>query len=136
MNPAVAKPLAVGAALGVCSVGLALWNPGDHGVPLCPTKALTGLDCPLCGGLRAVSTLTRGHVGLAAGHNVIVAIAVPIAVAWWLMWIFAAARGAPTPRPRWNRAATITCAVALVVFTIVRNLRFGGELNWMASETS
>jgi len=136
VDPAVAKPLAVGAALGVCGVGLALWNPGDNGLPLCPTKALTGLDCPLCGGLRAVSSLTHGQFGAAAGHNVLLAAVIPMAFAWWLLWVVAAARGAPAPRPRWNRAATITCAVVLVAFTVARNLRVGGNLNWLASETS
>ena len=136
MDHTVAKPLAVGAAVGACCVGLALWGPGDHGAAFCPTKAITGLDCPLCGSLRAVASLTGGHVAAAADHNVLLVIAAPFAVAWWLAWIVAARDGRPAPRFVPNRAVTYSLLAVIVAFTVVRNLRVGGTRNWLASETS
>ena len=48
-------PLAVGArrgpGRGLRRVSSTRTSPGHY--PLCPTKALMGLDCPFCGGLRA-----------------------------------------------------------------------------------
>ena len=37
-------------------------------MPKCPTKLLTGLDCPFCGGLRLVHDLLNGQ-WLAAAHR-------------------------------------------------------------------
>ncbi len=127
-------PAAIGAAVGACCVGLAVWNPGDHGIPFCPTKAVTGLDCPLCGGLRAVASLTRGHVAAAADHNLLVAVVAPFAVAWWLAAIVATRRGNPVRTPRWNRVSLSAFVFVVVAFTVVRNLRVGGRHNWLASE--
>lgn len=41
----------------------------------CPFKALTGLDCPGCGGTRAVESLVQGGVASAADHNLLVVVA-------------------------------------------------------------
>jgi hypothetical protein len=129
-------PLGVAVGVGAACIGLALWNPGDHGTPLCPTKAITGLDCPFCGGLRAVSSLTRGHIGAAADHNVIVVALAPLLVAWWVLWWRADRRGAPPPRLHLPRVAWLAVAVVLVAFTVVRNLPVGGLAHWLNSSTS
>ena len=31
--------------------------------PLCPSKALFGVDCPACGGLRGTNALLHGRIG-------------------------------------------------------------------------
>jgi len=126
-------PLAVAAVAGAGCLALAAWNPGDHGVAICPTKAITGLDCPLCGGLRAVAQLTRGHIGRAADHNLLVVALAPVAVVWWLLWWRAERLGRPAPRPRVGRAGWVVIAVVAVAFTIVRNLPVGGLPHWLNS---
>lgn len=135
MSERATAPLAIAAGIGACCIGLAIWQPGDHGIPLCPTKAATGLDCPLCGGLRAVAALTHGHIGRAADHNLLVVVAAPFAVAWWIAAVIATRRGRPQPKPPWNRVATLALVVVMIAFTVARNLRIGGHHNWLASET-
>lgn len=130
------QPLAAGAAVGLCAIGLAWWNPGDQGVPLCPTKALTGIDCPLCGGLRAVAALMRFDIGRAADHNILVVALAPLALAWWVTWLASAWRRRPMPRLPWNRTATVCVALALVAFTVVRNLPAGGWVGWLRSDAA
>jgi hypothetical protein len=131
-----AMPARVAAVAVAGCVGLAAWNPGDHGVGLCPTYVLTGVDCPLCGGLRAVASLTRGHPFVAADHNLLVVVLAPLAVGWWLLWWNASRRGRPAPVPRIGRPAWIAIAVVLLVFTIVRNLSIAGIPHWLAAGTS
>lgn len=133
MNPRVAPYAALGAAAVGCGA-LALWNPGDDGVPLCPTKAVTGADCPFCGGLRAVAALTRGNPALAADHNLIVVALVPVAAVWWVAWAWSARRGGGLPRVRVPRLVTIAAVLVLVAFTVVRNV--GGTANWLNSASS
>ena len=48
---------------------LFLFDPSTHAFyPPCPLHALTGLDCPTCGGLRAAHLLLHGHLR-AAFHS-------------------------------------------------------------------
>jgi hypothetical protein len=129
-------PWAVAATAGAGCLALAVWNPGDHGTPFCPTKAITGLDCPLCGGMRAVAQLTRGHVGRAADHNLLVVAFAPVAVVWWLMWWRAERLGRPTPSFHLGRVGWSAIAVIAVAFTVVRNLPVGGFPHWLNSSAS
>ena len=51
---------------------LAVRNPnvsGSYGV--CPFKAVTGWDCPFCGGLRGTYALIHGDVATALDRNVL-----------------------------------------------------------------
>jgi len=122
-------PMAVGAA-GLASVTLLhVRDPHAYGsYGLCPFRALTGLWCPGCGGLRAVNDLTHLEFGPAVSSNVVVValvLVVGVAFLWWL------------PR-RWRgenarmlvldaRGATVVLAL-LAVFTIVRNTPWGASL--------
>jgi hypothetical protein len=130
------SPLRAAAVAGAGCLALAAWNPGDHGVPICPTKAMFGLDCPLCGGLRAVASLTRGHPLVAADHNVLVVALAPLAVAWWLAWWIAARRGRPVPRPAVGAGAWVAVGLVALAFTVVRNLPVAGVPHWLASGAS
>ena len=130
------EPLALGAGLVGCCAALAVWDPGDHGVPICPTKLLTGLDCPLCGGLRAAASIGRGHLVTAADHNLLVVAAVPVLVVWWLMWLVAASNGRPMPRWTIGRRGWWAIGLVAAVFTVVRNLHVAGLPHWLASGTA
>ena len=63
----------------VVGFGALLLRPPVHGAyPVCPWLALTGTDCPLCGGMRATESLLRGDVAAAADYNLLVTLALPL----------------------------------------------------------
>lgn len=109
---------AVGLVSGTLVTVVDVNQPGHF--PVCPFRALTGLDCPFCGGLRAVHDLGHGRLVAALDQNALVTLAVPLAVLWWLSWTVRSMRARPArPTPRW--AVPVTLAV-LLVFWVVRNL--------------
>lgn len=118
-------------------VGLVDPNKPGH-YPLCPTKALTGLDCPFCGGLRAINALAHGDLGSALDHNALVTlVVVPGLVVAWAVWMHRAWTGRRRePRVTSPRLQPVLMwsAVALVVaFTVVRNIDAVPALAWLGS---
>ena len=135
-------PLGWGAAFGAATLYVALVDPNSAGhYPLCPTKALTGLDCPACGGLRAIHSLTHGDVLGALDHNLLVTIAAPVAVIVWAVWLWRRWRqvgppsGAFTPlAARIPTAAwVVPLVVVLVGFTVLRNIGGVPVFAWLGS---
>ncbi|OBB81619.1 DUF2752 domain-containing protein [Mycolicibacterium peregrinum] len=83
--------------------------------PGCPFKALTGLNCPACGGLRMTHDLLHGDVAAAIVDNVFALVGLPALMVWMLVrWRLGKAM---FPMP-----AVATIVVALVLWTVVRNL--------------
>jgi uncharacterized protein DUF2752 len=126
----VAPGLTIG-GLALATLALHLRDPHEQGSwGFCPFQALTGLYCPGCGGLRAVNDLTDGHVGAALSSNLVVTLAIPLAVAALGIWTLDrwAGRTRQVPWSRWQRG-TVVLVAALAVFTVVRNLAFGA---WLA----
>ena len=65
--------LAVGGTLLGAGAVLYLFNPSRYGFyPVCEFHQLTGLNCPGCGGTRAVYQLLHGHVSRALQDNALV----------------------------------------------------------------
>jgi hypothetical protein len=87
--------------------------------PVCPMKQSTGLDCPGCGGLRAMHQLTNGDLAAAWRLNPFVFLFVP------LMAYEVIVRGI-LKRPERGLLARsrvlITLGLFLLAFTLVRNL--------------
>lgn len=120
----LAPPLAGGVAVAVAAVALHVRDPhvgGSWGY--CPTLLVTGLDCPLCGGLRAVNDLTHVDIVAAASSNLLLVVALPVVLALWARRLVvgwrdtAGVRPLPVPGPVW------AVALALVgIFTVARNL--------------
>jgi hypothetical protein len=98
-------------------------TPGHY--PLCPTRALFGIDCPGCGALRGTHDLVTGNLAGALDHNVLLVVFVPLAVVLWARWARRAWRGEtpPVSRADFRRRTTvmITALVALLAFGIIRN---------------
>ena len=96
-----AGPLLVAGGVLAATAYVAFVDPNQPGhFPLCPFKEITGLDCPGCGGLRAVHALTHGDLGTALDQNLLVTVLVlPLAVAAWVAWVLRCRPGrAAAPR--------------------------------------
>lgn len=110
------------AALGAAGVTyLAVADPHDPSVPMpfCPTKLLTHLDCPACGGLRMVNSLIRGEWARAAQDNAYLLVALPLAALLLLRWALLTWRGGRWRMPAWVAYGFL---VSAVVWMIVRNV--------------
>jgi hypothetical protein len=133
-------PLLLGGAVFASAVYVGLVDPNAPGhYPLCPTKYLTGLDCPGCGGLRAVHSLMRGDLAGALDHNAMVVLLIPVVVVLWVRSLVRAWRGSPPPErdPWWTRAAVLWALLAaLAVFTVVRNIHGVAAFDWLGSSLS
>lgn len=123
--PSAPYRVAAAAALGT-GVDV-LGDPTRTHVPLCPLHALTGIWCPLCGGLRAVDALAHGQLSVAAHDNVLLVAALPLALWLWADWVVRTRAG--RPGRRWSPAATLAAIGVLAVFTVVRNLPLASALH-------
>jgi hypothetical protein len=113
--PAIEPRRAALVAAGLLSLAALPWS-----VPLCPTHALLGIDCPACGSTRAVHSLLTGDLVGAASHNVLLVAALPLLALWTLS-------RRPLVVPRWGLPALV---VVLATFTVARNLAVPG-LAWL-----
>jgi hypothetical protein len=109
--------LGTGAVLvgGLAYVGLGDPHSRDFVFPPCPFKALTGWNCPACGGLRMTHDLLHGDLGAAVVDNVFLLVGLPMLAAWLLVrW----RRG----QPLMATPAIVVIAVAAITWTVLRNL--------------
>lgn len=121
-RPRLAAPLAVAGASVATFAVLRLRDPHTEPYLSCPFRAVTGLWCPLCGGLRAAADLTHGAVAASLSSNMLVVPTVVVAVFAWLAWVSGR-------RVQPHRAALWTVAALVVAFTLVRNTGWGA---WFA----
>ncbi|WP_435885014.1 DUF2752 domain-containing protein [Streptomyces tauricus] len=101
-------------------------EPGHY--PACPLLRYTGLYCPGCGGLRSAHAVVHGDLGTALGANAPAVIGYLVFAVLWTVWVVRTVRGRPMrvdpgPPLLWALGAL------LLVFTVVRNLPFGGWLH-------
>lgn len=109
-------------ACSIVGVGyLLVADPHDPAVPMptCPTKLVTGLDCPACGGLRMTRSLLTGDWLRAVRDNAYLLVALPTGIALLAAWAFHAWRGERRRTPRWVAVAFLGTAAA---WAVVRNL--------------
>ncbi len=81
---------------------------------MCPFKALTGLDCPACGGLRMVYSLMHGDVLAALRYNAVALVALGFLAVCFVAWTRSRWRGATDWNPPWLRGWV--ASIILVVF--------------------
>lgn len=122
------KWLAGYAAFGLGISGL--YASTGIGLP-CPFRALTGWECPFCGGTRLGSALLHGDVVAAFAYNPAVFVSLVLGVVVGALWIVEAA-GGPRVRPpaSWQAAlrqvpSGVWWAVAGVLtigYVVARNL--------------
>jgi hypothetical protein len=90
--------------------------------PKCPFRAITGLSCPGCGGLRALHEALHGHLGAAIRLNPILAVLVPIFGYGVLDDLSRVFRSRALSRPRIRPAWWLALALIVGVFWVVRNI--------------
>lgn len=123
------KPLRIiaAAAVALLMAAVLLWvysgfDPmAEKWFPKCMFLNLTGLKCPGCGAQRALHAALSGDFRAAVGFNA----ALPIGIPLVLLMIFVELPGDPAPRLRaalTSRPAVIALIVAIVAWTVVRNL--------------
>ena len=115
---------AVAAALGTGAIGMvAVVDPNTTGAyPTCPSLALFGVLCPLCGGLRGVHALTDGDLVGMVSSNLLLPLVMVLGSWAWLSWALASV-GHPVLRPpTLGRRARVVLLVVAVGYTVLRNL--------------
>jgi hypothetical protein len=114
----------VAACTGVAAYVYAVDPNVSKAYPQCPMKALTGIDCPGCGGLRSTHALLHGDIAGAFGHNAFAAIIVPVMAYLILRWVFQQFDiSLPAIRlPRWSAVAI---PLVILAFTVARNISWG-----------
>lgn len=122
--------MVAGGGLAALTVALHFRDPHQQGSwGICPLAAI-GIDCPGCGGLRAVNDLTHLRFLDAASSNLLFIVSIPVLVWIYLRWTAGRWTGrAWDPSARWLRIAGIVLATAAVVFTVLRNTPAG---SWLA----
>jgi hypothetical protein len=101
-------------------------EPGHY--PACPLLRYTGVYCPGCGGLRSAHAVVHGDFPAALQDNAMAVVGYVLFAVVWTVWVVRAARGRPLridlgPVQLWAAGAL------QLVFTVVRNLPFGGWLH-------
>jgi hypothetical protein len=123
----LAAPLGVAAVAASGCVFVWLANPTVPGgiIPVCPTKALLGIDCPGCGSMRMIYSLLHLDVTAALRYNAVGLVAVLLLVWAFGAWTYGRIVGRRVfswQHLRWSAPAVL--AVTLAWF-VVRNLGFG-----------
>jgi Protein of unknown function (DUF2752) len=100
---------------GLVYVGIGNPHSPDFVFPPCPFKALTGLNCPGCGGLRMTHDLLHGDLAAAVVDNVFLLVGLPMLLVWTLLrW----RRG----QPWMTTGLLVVILAAALTWTVVRNL--------------
>ena len=93
-------------------------------LPVCPTKALLGIDCPGCGSLRMLYSLMHGNLMAAATFNALGLAALVLLVWAYLVWTYGRLTGRRIrswQHQRWSAMVTLSLVVA---WFVVRNIPF------------
>ncbi|MFY1695062.1 MULTISPECIES: DUF2752 domain-containing protein [unclassified Solwaraspora] len=124
-SPRWLAPLAVLGCIGAAAGYTVLTDPATstaEAAPTCLLKLTTGLDCPGCGGTRAVWYLLNGDLGAAARHHVLLVFAIP-----FLLYVYVAWAGQHMGRWRLPQLAMTPKVIgwflgAWLAFSVLRNL--------------
>jgi hypothetical protein len=108
----------------------ALYATTGLGLP-CPFRAVTGWDCPLCGGTRMGDALLHGDVSAAFGFNPLAVVGLLVLGILGVLWAVEAAGGPAVRlrRPLADRLQRVRPShwlvaglVVAVIYTLARNL--------------
>ena len=117
-------PVMVAASATLACAAIWVGDPTTpHGpLPVCPTKALLGIDCPGCGSMRMLYSLMHGNLPAAVRFNALGVAAVVLLVWAYLAWTYGRVTGrriVSWQHHRWS--AVLTLSLVLIWF-VVRNI--------------
>ncbi|MEU1255406.1 DUF2752 domain-containing protein [Streptomyces chartreusis] len=125
----LAVPAGVLVAVAAAFAYVGAVDPNEPGhYPACPLLQYTGIYCPGCGGLRSAHAVVHGDFAAALQDNALAVAGYALFAVMWTVWVVRTVRGRPLridPGP----AQLWTAGALLLVFTVVRNLPFGGWLH-------
>ena len=111
--------------LAAAAAVLFFFDPAQHGFyPTCLFHRLTGLNCPGCGGLRALHQLSHGRVGAAFRLNALVVTGLPVVALLGARWAWRRVTGRSQPAFTLRLPWLWVALAALVLFGILRNLPY------------
>lgn len=115
-----------GALTGMVALAvLFFFDPSTAGFyPVCALHELTGLQCPGCGGLRAVHQLSHGHLAAAWHLNPFVVALLPVGLWLGLREMARVLTGQQWPGLVTRPVFGWLLAGALILFGILRNVPF------------
>nr|WP_200799460.1 DUF2752 domain-containing protein [Williamsia sterculiae] len=124
MSTALAAPAAVGVAAAAGCAAIWFADPTTPGgiIPVCPTKALFGIDCPGCGGCRMIYALLHGDVPAALHYNAVALVGVVLLMTAYVTWIVGRVRGRRLPGWQHLRYAPAVTLVVIAVWFVIRNI--------------
>jgi hypothetical protein len=123
--PRWSAPVAIAACFAGAASFVLVTDPTDSGaldLPTCAVKMTTGLDCPGCGGTRALFYLLQANLPQAVRHHAVAVFAAPFLVWLYLGWSIRRVTGRSLPMPRLGGRAVVAFLVVWAVFTVVRNI--------------
>jgi hypothetical protein len=117
-------PLGVALAAGLMCGAVWMGDPTTPGgpLPVCPTKALLGIDCPGCGSLRMVYSLLHGDVLSAVRYNAIGLIAVLLLLWAYAAWTYGRLVGRRITSWQHYRWAPAIALAVVGVWFVIRNI--------------
>lgn len=116
------------AALGCVGAGIGytlLFDPtrsAPDAAPTCLLKLTTGLDCPGCGGTRALWYVLHADLPAAARHHVLLVFALPFLAYLFVAWAGRQAFGWRLPELRIGNKLIGAVLAVWFAFSVVRNL--------------
>jgi hypothetical protein len=111
-------------ALGLLTGFCVLYNfaPTERAFyPRCLFHALTGWQCPGCGGTRALYQLLHLHVGEAMHYNALVTVLAPVGLAWFVFWYASVIFRDNAPALRISRPIAVCLYLIVLFFAVARN---------------
>ncbi|MDX2599266.1 DUF2752 domain-containing protein [Streptomyces caniscabiei] len=122
-------PAAALTVVGSAFAYVAAVDPNEPGhYPVCPLWRFTGLYCPGCGGLRSAHAFAHGDLATALTDNALAVAGYLGFAVLWTVWVVQVVRGRPL-RLRFGTVQMWSLGALALVFTVVRNLPFGGWLH-------
>ncbi|HKV95040.1 MAG TPA: DUF2752 domain-containing protein [Candidatus Angelobacter sp.] len=92
--------------------------------PRCPFYAATHWLCPGCGSTRALYSLLHGQWGAALHYNAMFTLLLPVVLGWLIFCFYRVMRYDRFPRLNIPRNVTVGVGIAVLLFTVTRNIFF------------
>jgi hypothetical protein len=90
--------------------------------PRCPIYAALHLECPGCGGTRALAALLHGHLNDALHRNALVTLLLPFVLSYAIVCYWRLLKNKVYRWPQLPPAAIYAVTIAAFLFAILRNL--------------